>query len=300
VSNILRNIHLHVVFPSDMPVPARFNEPNTRIRDIVQEIHNRIGVDIRDPRTTFTPQFNYVPQVWSFHEDNTAAPIHLLAIIFSVPFILLIPRARIRENWIYLLCVTGAFLLFSALLKYQVWHNRLHLPMFILIGPLMAAALSSIQTRVWTFLIGLGFAAMLGAGLVIAPRNQLRPLVGPASVLSVPRWETTFIYRPEIREDYESVMTALATLQCDLVGIWIGGDTWQQPFFTRARELGLSVRLEHVSAQAENIALTEPPCTIISEFGETPINVMGQTYVLSGTAMPLSLLVPTVRSSGGN
>jgi hypothetical protein len=300
VSNVLRNVHLHVVFPSDMPTPARFNEPNLRIRDIVQDIHDRIGIDIRDPRTTFTPQFNYVPMVWTFHEDTTAAPLHLLAVVLSLPMLIAVRRARTTTNWMYLLCVVGGFIVFCALLKYQVWHNRLHLPMFVLIGPLVATALTGIQTRAWSVLVGLGFAGLLAAGLAIAPRNQLRPLDGPASVLQAPRWETTFIYRPEIRDHYESVIGAFAALRCDVAGIWIGGDTWEQPFFTRARELGLTARFEHVSAQAENIRLTEPPCAIISEFGNRPITVMGQTYTLSGAEAPLSLLVPADPQSGGN
>lgn len=144
LSNVLKNV------ACNLPIPG--------IWQLVDLAHNRLlELDIDDPDLTFIR----APRTWieqikplAPHEDHAGAPIHLLLGLFA--FFVLISKLsapghgkkKIGEELlsISLACLAG-FLAFCLLLKWQVWGNRLLLPLVILYTPITAFYLSGMKSR---------------------------------------------------------------------------------------------------------------------------------------------------------
>ena len=123
ISNFVRNTALHLATP--------VKSINRHIEKELRRFHDLIGIDISDPRTSFSP---FLVPTLAFNADKSGNPLHLLLIVGSLTaYVLSKPRDRLIG--LYLTCAVGAFLLFCLLLKWQPWHSRLHLPLFLLMAP---------------------------------------------------------------------------------------------------------------------------------------------------------------------
>ena len=172
-SNVARNVAPHLAGPSET-----WNAALTRL---VVELHERLGLDVNDPRTTFLEggfrPYSFTPAA----EDSAAAPVHLLLILL-LP--VLLARARddgIRGSARMLLGLAACgFLLFCLALKWQVWHVRLVIALLALVAPVVAWAWTAGAARRFAPLA----AAALVAGLVPSLNCDQRPLMGPMSIFS--------------------------------------------------------------------------------------------------------------------
>lgn len=220
VSNSVRNIALHVYTPS-----ARVN---LLAGKVVYKIHRIIGQDINDPGTTWGGTRFGMPTM-SFSEDDAGNPIHLLLIAGSLPFFLL--RRRLRgssELLSYVCCAVAAFFLFSLVLRWQPWHSRLQLPMFILWSPFVAVVLSSLFKERVLILFAAG---LLLASIPWVLFNKLRPLTGDESIFKKSRIDLTFNARPELKEPYVGAADRIKSRGCQRVGLLLSGDDWEYPFW---------------------------------------------------------------------
>lgn len=173
-SNAIRNLAIHLGTP--------VQQLNLRIEKAIERLHERFGVDLNDPRTTWVgTQFRILET--SQHEDYAGNPLHLALILALLP-VLALRGLRQRTLLAYVTCQIAAFLLFCLGLRWQPWHSRLHLPWFVLWSPLVGYALSLIRPS-W-----ISNAVVVGvwlAGLPYVLANQTRPLLGEKSVLTSDR-----------------------------------------------------------------------------------------------------------------
>src|SRR5262245_214258 len=231
VSNAVRNGALHLVTP--------WNGPNGMLEKLVIEGHHVMRFDPNDERTTFGPRFRVQP--FRLHEDFVGNPLHLLA---GVVACVLVWRRRAALGtparlwgWTSL----AAALAFCAAVKWQPWNSRLHLPLFVLAAPLLGIALG--YSRRATVIWATAFCLVALPGLAL---TSPRPLVGPQSVLTLPRSVQRFRNRPQLQAVYEAAADALTGLRCQRVGLVLGGDGWEYPFWPvlRAR-FGDGLRMDH-------------------------------------------------------
>jgi hypothetical protein len=171
VSNAVRNVAPHLASPS-----AALNGALTRV---VLDLHERLGLDVNDPRTTFLEGrfrgYSFTPA----NEDYAAAPVHALMLLLLLPGLALArshdTRAPAR---MLLLLAAAAFLLFCLALKWQVWHVRLVVALLALPAPVVAWAVTARGTP--RLALAVGSALLLG--LLPSLDCEQRPLLGPQSV----------------------------------------------------------------------------------------------------------------------
>ncbi len=161
-SNVIRNIGLHISTPSD--------QVNAFLEKGIYNVHRVIGIDPNDPRTTWTDtEFHIIPL--SYNEDLAGNPLHLLLIMVSISILVL--QQQKKDTIYYFVCLAGAFILFSLYPKWQPWHSRLHLPLFILWSSLVGLMLSQLRIQ---WIANLCIVILLVGALPYVLNNSTRPI----------------------------------------------------------------------------------------------------------------------------
>ena len=246
LSNVIRNASLHASVPAGSEqVRAQISQ---QLAQWIERVHALIGIDASDPRTTWqqvtTParqQLRVEP--FHMHEDIASNPLHLLLILYALAAIYASSVLRRTPVLVYAGVLVAGFLLFCLVLKWQPWHSRLHLPLFVLWAPAVSIALS----QGWSQRMGQGVAAvLLVAALVLIGYNETRPLYGPRSIFFAERADQYFATRP-FGADYRAAIGHLNAQPYRHLGLVLGANAWEYPFWALLKdEGGASPRLEHV------------------------------------------------------
>jgi hypothetical protein len=167
------------------------------------------------------------------------------------------------------MAVTAGFLLFSFLLRWQPWNTRLHLPLFVLWSPFIAAVLSRNQR----------FASCLAIGLLISAspwvvHNKSRPLTGSWNIFNTSRINLYFSNRIELRDPYTEATDFIRPQKCSQVGLLL--DDWEYPLWVLLRRNNnIGVRITYVGVANNSAAKYESgpidpfsACAIVSVYCE--------------------------------
>jgi hypothetical protein len=176
VSGILRHTAVHTI--SGLPHLDGVAERCVRFA------HNIVEANIDDERTTFGLA-KYSTATLTRNEDTASNPLHFLLILISSLILITSKKLRSSRNALtYLVCVVGAYCLFCATIRWQIYVSRLHLPVFLITTPIAALVLTGISRR-WIPQITAALLLLLSIPYVIA--NETRPLLGANSILRIPR-----------------------------------------------------------------------------------------------------------------
>jgi 4-amino-4-deoxy-L-arabinose transferase-like glycosyltransferase len=254
-SNAIRNIGLHLGSP--------WPQMNALLERGMRTLHGGMGIPLDDPRATWPGQhFEIKPPTRS--EDLAGNGPHLLLIIASASVLAWRWQPTQRRRVRYLTCLTLAFLLFCLLLRYQPWHSRLHLPLFVLAAPLGAAVFERLNARVL-----LVVAAVLAAlSWVYLTDNESRPLAGPRAVYKVARLAQRVEHTRWLRPEYLGAAAFLRSTGCVHVGLLLGPNDPEYALWDLLPEVRLQGRFEHVpvsnvSARLANRKAPFYACAII-------------------------------------
>jgi hypothetical protein len=170
VSNVVRNIALHLGSPSE--------SLNLKMTNWAAAAIKTVGIDPDDLGSTWSGAHFQIP-VPMLHEDALGNPIHLLLIYAAIGILLFDGKSRQLNVKFYTAGLIVAFILFCAYLRWQPWHTRLHLPLFVLwsasIGVVFGRRFKLAPiAAVGTVLLMLAMPALL--------ENRLRQVIGPASI----------------------------------------------------------------------------------------------------------------------
>ena len=174
VSNAVRNVTLHAGTPSEAM--------NRALESATIRLHRWIGIDPDDRRTTFG-KTKFAVVHMPFDEDRAPAPLHLILAAAVAP-VLLWRRRRDPLLVAAALATGAAFVLFCAMLKWQPFHARLHLP----VVSLFAAVAGALLDRARPVAVA---AIAVAALLVVMPSilwSRQKPLLGSPSVFTA-TWE---------------------------------------------------------------------------------------------------------------
>jgi hypothetical protein len=113
---------------------------------------------------------------FSSNEIIAGNPIHLLLLVVSVGLLLWKPGADIRRRWalLYAAGIVASFVFFCALLRWQMWSSRYHLPLFVLGSALIGLALDRYFPRSLANTIAV---ILLLFGAFFALTNRSRSLI---------------------------------------------------------------------------------------------------------------------------
>jgi hypothetical protein len=282
LSNVVRNVTLEVATPSATL--------NAWLDTAVRGMHRWLGLSVEDPRSTWTGARFGIGTLRP-HEDYAANTLH--TILFGLSLIVCLAAAARRKNrsgnLSYGIALLTGFLLYCFVLRWSPWQGRLHLPLFALAAPFAAVAISSFVERgpVQQLLV-------LALGVSSIPyllMNEARPLVGSRSLLRQARTETLFNNNPDLRDSYERVTQFLLRSHCRDIGLNLGGDGWDYPFWTLLEEGSPErLRVRDIGVNNETGKLPPPvrfsPCAVVTAFNG------GESFDLEGRPVKLALRTP--------
>jgi len=266
ISNLLRNTVLH------LGTPLGFW--NGKINKLIQVVHIFLGLDVADPRITFTKSF-FVPGGWptlglTGNENSAGNLLHLLLIILTIT--VFVDKRKLRTQryvFAYLVTVLCTFLVFCYLVKWQAWNSRLHLPLFILISPFVGLVLADVKKQKLALAL---VSLLLLSSLTWVFFNRYRPIIASNSILHVSRNEQYFSNRPYLKDTYIQAVEFLNAKQCSNIGLLLGNDPWEYPFWVLGQQIHQNplqfqhINVNNISAKksAEYPYQNFEPCGIIT------------------------------------
>ncbi len=273
ISNIIKDISLHL---------GTIDLVNNVMLKGIHLLHMVLGLDVNDPRTTWG-EFRMRPL--SNHEDSAGNPIHLLLILSAITLCLTQRNFR-RQRYLvsYLVSVTGVFLLFCFLLKWQAFNSRLHLPIFVLFSAFVGVVLSKVSNHRIANYIAI---ILILSALPWILFNSSRPLLfsmdrqeyvetGKIVFTSKNIWNTSridqyFNNRPELKYPYVKAIDFVRAKGCSDIGLSFLKEHWEYPFWVLSQKDGKSAHFEHVNVNNISALLYKiypfnkvNPCAIIS------------------------------------
>jgi hypothetical protein len=222
VSNCVRNVL------TQLPVPVLSGS----FESALIGLHHLIGIDMNDARTTWYGEQFHVQSVLNPQEDLVANPLQVLLIAAS-GVMLAVSRRRAQRLVIALyVLVIVAFVVFSAVFKWQPWHSRLLLPLLIL-GTLLSCVVlrSAPRMLIGVAIISTGLAVGLITFNVSRPLISYRPFASvvqqfmvtevalPASIFTKPRFDQYFNARPYWEGPYVGMAHLVANDGASSIGI---------------------------------------------------------------------------------
>jgi 4-amino-4-deoxy-L-arabinose transferase-like glycosyltransferase len=270
VSNVTRNLSLNFAVPS-----ITVNEKTT---DIVIKILERFDLSVNKSVNTYGGEF-YIP--FSFYESTAPNSIHLFILILVI-FLLLLTRKLTRLSCFYLLSIVAGFLLFSIILKWQPYGNRLMLPLFVLLSSFLGFSFVKLESKILSFFF---MFLLLIYAMPYLFMNKSRPLVGTLShnnsgsytFLAAPVWtsirnELYFIRRPNLYKSYKEITSKINNNDCESIGLIMGNDDWEYPLWVLVKERIKNDNLKFFNIKASNRSSAKylknninlEPCAIIS------------------------------------
>jgi hypothetical protein len=278
-SNLLRNSAIHLSTPF-----AKFNDIVLKSN---QQVHTWLGMDINDPRTTWTGTNFSVG--FSRHEDLAGNPIHFLLIGFSLLLLMQIKKPKVILLGV---CVVTGFVLFSFLLKWQPWNSRLQLPLFILGSTFSAVVLTKSLTRGLFALIAI---ILIAASISYIINNPSRPIIGPDSVFDKDRVSQYFTNRQDIMQPYKMAADLIRMRNCKKIGLIIGSDDWEYPLWVLTGASNGESRIESINVGNSSSLFSNSftPCAIITTVSKPEQMMMFEetTYSMMLEATPVAVFL---------
>ncbi|MBI1354676.1 MAG: hypothetical protein GC160_10040 [Acidobacteria bacterium] len=288
LSNILRNL------PQQLTFRPAWNEA---IYEAVVAAHERLGMDPNDPATSWSG-LHYRPASVSTHEGEVSNVRHLLLLFLSVPW--LVWRRKLDAAAGLAAGVLCGAVLFCALLKWQPWHARMHLPLFVAAVPVLALFLEAWRPR-WPATLALVWLAWNLRAPVL--HNSLRPLAGPRPVFETERFNDYFHDWPGMREPYRLAADLIIRSGCKQVGFDATNFQMEYPiaarlrrhdFSTQFRQMGVANASRRYTAR---IPFREPCAVVCLECGELPEK--RERYARFGAPRRIDNLLVFVKDAGG-
>ena len=302
-SNIIRNVSLHIGTP--------FMAINASVTKAILRLHDVLGIAANDPRTSaWMGQSDFAISRMDTVEDFAGNLLHGVLVIVSIADMLFQKSWRMRQHLIgYLVSLCATFVLFNLLLKWQPWHSRLHLPLFVLFVPFAAIIISQWLTRQVTYIMVL----LLVGSLPWVLANQTRSIVPVfrqhKSIFAESRVEQYFQRAGRsLREPYLGVAAFVEKQNLHDIGLMLPYDPFEYQLWVLLKHGRTAMRLEHIevknvssSALAPNSAKFVPEA-IIRILGEkeqqrTELRMKEGVYVRAWYLDPVEVFVPEAIAS---
>ena len=186
------------------------------------------GGNENEPATTFSGRTFEIPP-FNLHPDTAGNLVHLVLILVTLVIVIVSPSLRRSQVALYALGLVGAFVAFCAVFRWQPWHTRLHLPLFVLWSALIGVVFERQFRRVMTDFVG---AALILAAMPATLFNEIRPLINRSglSVITTPRERLYFSARPALYDSYRRAASLIAESSCQNVGIDIPINGYEYPW----------------------------------------------------------------------
>jgi hypothetical protein len=263
ISNVSRNIASQTSLP-----PFNFIALG-----IVNLTHDLLNLSVNDSANTFKNSdfayfMSYRILVNNRSEGMAGNPLHSF-LLLPLAATIFLKRSHLDNCfWLtmYGMAMLGTFVLFSLVFKWQPWGSRLLLPFFVMLCPWIAVVLSSMKDEK---IIHYLFVTLLLVSLPWVVLNKTRPLIGVPNIITGERTSVYFWGHQPIESPYRQAIGYITQAGCTQIGLFIGGDDYEYPFWVLMKEHGITMfRMEHVHVTNESSPKNKmlegwEPCVII-------------------------------------
>jgi 4-amino-4-deoxy-L-arabinose transferase-like glycosyltransferase len=226
ISNLIKNASFHMaVYPL-----------NNYIDLIVIYLHKIINVDVNNEALNY---FGIKYTSFSTPNSESTASNFIHFYLFNFSFCILLfkyfKKKLVTCNnllFYYLLFVIFSIIIFAIYLKWQPWHSRLQLPLFISFVPVIYIALiDNFKNKLLNYIIFF----LLTYSFVIVFINASRPFITfkytyPISIFD-DRYKKYFATRPLRYKEYKFVSKIISDKKYKIIGIDFAIDSWEYPLF---------------------------------------------------------------------
>jgi 4-amino-4-deoxy-L-arabinose transferase-like glycosyltransferase len=269
-SNLLKNAGLHLGFPINRPSDY-----------LIRTIHTKMNISIDDKRLNYYGSPYEGAREGTTHEDYVPNTIAFILSILS--FIVIINGFRTNKNKksLLLVFIIGTqIILFAGYLKWQPWHTRLHIPIFILS---VIAIVYAVQISNWYKKVVLGIIPFLMLSfLFYFLFNNTRPIIKAGLTKDVrltdSRFKKYFSNQPQLYSEYSDVLTNLYNVNPKKIGLNL--NDWEYPLLNSYYYDHLKIVAINVSNGTNKIPQdTTNIDAIISNYNNPTIDYNGVTYI---------------------
>ena len=286
-SNLIRNIALHAGTP--------WTAVNARVERAIEAAHEVIGMSVNDPRATWpTTRFAVGAPIAS--EDLASNGLHLLLIAAALAAVLS-SRADRRVAG-FAGCLIAAFALFCLVLRWQPWHSRLHLPLFVLGAPLVGVVFARLRPPV----LAIALVAMGASPVYAVTHSPAARLQGRRSVFRMTWAEQR---ERQAGPGYIGAARFLVSSGCRDVGVVLGTDDREYFLWGLLADATWRGRLEHVrvtnaSGRLPSAAPLAEPCAVVRvgvDGDPRGVTVGSRAYGPAWSRGEVQVLVPLSRAA---
>jgi hypothetical protein len=197
----------------------------------------------------------------------------------------------------YTVSLILAYLVFSAVIRWELFGSRYQLPFFVLSGALSGVILSSLLSRKGILILEL---LLLTTSLPWLFFNRTRPLIGippritaVGSIFSTNRTDLLLANQEWIREPIIKLTNSFQSINCQKVGLWIDSRDPEYIFWSLLNAQTRGIRIEslfyepHLEIYADK---TFTPCAIICSIcgGKANLDGLSLAYREHGIDLYLS------------
>jgi len=270
VSSLIKNAGNHLAFMYAAPV-AKIS------LNAIDNLHQIMGININGPANNYRNlPYNTGGSITG--EDGAPNLIHFILITITL-VLLTINFFREKRN-LLATALSLIFILqlvfFCVYLKWQPWHTRLHIPLFLMSVVLICYCFSiyPIFKKVFYWLSPI----ILIYALLVVLHNDRRPY---DNKMAQTRYHKYFTANPTVYAEYQAISQTTQSSNYKNIGLILGEDSWEYPLFSRCfidttHPVYISVNNFSKKAPAEAIKIQ----CIISTTTNTPyIDFKGKRFI---------------------
>lgn len=203
----------------------------------IYKTHDLLGIPINGEGINFN-NFDYHVTASPNTEDNAPNLIHVVLMLFSIVLVLIeiIRRKRhFKDPLVFTLgIIVLQFVFFNIFLKWQPWHSRNHISMFVEFVPILALIVfdGNKLKRYRQILLGI----MIFYAVLLIVFNRLRPFISYPPYTSTvslfsSRDEKYFADRTHLIGDFLNIKKELGDVNYHTIGINIYWNEYEYPYF---------------------------------------------------------------------
>lgn len=248
-SNLIKNTM------NNLPVPLLADQ----VQFAFIKLHSLIGIDIADPKVSYTGLDFKVRSVVYPQEDLAASPLNIFLILLAPFFVFRKSFKPVKKNELRVLYVflIAAYVMFATILKYESVHNRL-LVTFLVEGTIISALiLSNFKFGQRTLKLFVFLSILLSFALVFL--NVQHPYISykvfydkvksfagdypilPEAFYAKPRLEQYFNSRPYWYDPYNKVTDLISKKKYkQRIVIMLMDDEFEYPFWALLKAKGIN------------------------------------------------------------
>jgi len=258
--------------------------------ELVEKFHLMAGLDINKKGTNvFDSAFTCKPG-WENHEDTQPNFLHLLLIISSIGLIIvmLLKKEKFKQYKLIVILLVHTilqFILFCALLSWEPWNTRLHIPLFYALVPVIVLGFQfKFLSKIYMGFIIILFIQAFYIILTNYSREFIHIYKQNSEIgITENRYKKYFTNQPQLYTEYNYLTEKLRRNKTHNIGLIIHNDSWEYPLYTKLNMFEIQPVHLFVENYTKSIAPSKikPECIISNTKNQKTINYNKKEYVNS-------------------